>query len=84
MVDDRGGIGLKKYSESRVVVSAKNADRVLSIVIPRECSSCGFGNFYIWSTVLGGRLRVEVRCMRCGKGNGSLDRVIGASSRSYG
>lgn len=84
MVDDRGGIGLKKYSESRVVVSAEKSDHVLSIVIPRECSSCGFGNFYLWGTVVGGRLRMEVRCMRCGKGNDSLDRVIGASSRSCG
>jgi hypothetical protein len=84
MVDVRGGIGLKKYREARVVVSAENADRVLSIVVPRECSSCGFGNFNICGTVVGGRLRVEVRCMRCGKANDSLDRVIGASSRSCG
>ena len=80
MVDVRGGIGLMKYREARVVVSAENVDRVLSIVVPRECSSCRFGNFYIWGTVVGGRFRVEVRCMRCGKANDSLECVIGSSS----
>ena len=82
MVDVRGGIGLKKYREARVVVSAENADCVLSIVVPRECSSCGFGNFNIWGTVVGGRLRVEVRCMRCGKANDSLEHVISARERA--
>jgi len=84
MVGVRGGIWLKKYREARVVVSAENVDRVLSIVVPRECSSCGFGNFYIWGTVVGGRLRVEARCMRCGKENDSLECVIGSPSRSCG
>ena len=71
-----GGNGLKKYRRARMAVSAENSDRALNIAVPLRCSSCGFGNFNIWGTVVGGRLRVEVRCMRCGKVNGSLERTI--------
>ena len=71
-----GGDGLKKSRGARVAVSAEDSDRVLNIAVPLRCSSCGFGNYNIWGTVVGGRFRVEVRCMRCGKANGSLERII--------
>ena len=71
-----GGDGLKKSSGARVAVSAESSDRALNIAVPLRCSSCGFGNFNIWGTVVGERLRVEIRRMRCGRANGSLERTI--------
>ena len=41
--------------------------------IPGKCTSCGLGNFNIWGTVIDDSLRIEVRCMRCGRVNYSLD-----------
>jgi hypothetical protein len=76
MVGVRGGNGVKKYRKVRLAASVENPDRVLNIAVPLRCSSCGFGNYNIWGTVVSGRLRVEVRCMRCGKANGSLERTI--------
>jgi hypothetical protein len=38
----------------------------MNIGIPRECPECEFLNFYIWGTMIGGRLYIEMRCMRCG------------------
>lgn len=75
-----GVLGLKKHRVVRRRVSSENPDRVFNFAVPLRCSSCGFGNYNIWGTVVGGRLRVEVRCMRCGKTNDSLDRVIETSS----
>lgn len=40
--------------------------------IPGKCTSCGLGNFKIWGTVIDDSLRIEVRCMRCGRVNYSL------------
>jgi len=37
-----------------------------NIHIPHECPECRFLNFYIWGTMIGGRLYIETRCMRCG------------------
>ena len=41
--------------------------------IPEKCTSCGLGNFNIWGTVIDDSLRIEVRCMRCGRINYSLN-----------
>jgi hypothetical protein len=71
-----GGNGVKKYRRARLAASVDNPDRVLNIAVPLKCSSCGFSNFNIWGTLTGGRLRVEVRCMKCGKANGSLEHTI--------
>ena len=37
------------------------------IEIPESCYKCGLSNVNIWGTRTNGILRVEVRCMRCGK-----------------
>jgi len=42
--------------------------------IPRKCSGCGFRNFNIWGTTIDDNLRIEVKCMRCGKTAHSLKR----------
>ena len=34
--------------------------------IPLECKKCGLPNFKIWGTTIRGRLKIEVRCIRCG------------------
>jgi len=39
----------------------------LEIEIPESCYKCGFFNLNIHGTRTNGRLRVEVRCMQCGK-----------------
>lgn len=39
----------------------------LDIEIPESCYECGLSNVNIWGTRTNGRLRVEVKCMRCGK-----------------
>lgn len=38
----------------------------MELVLADECE-CGFKNLNIWGTRTNGSLRVEVRCMRCGK-----------------
>lgn len=40
---------------------------MVDIEIPRECSACGFRNFYVWGTKMNGIINIVVRCMRCGK-----------------
>lgn len=39
----------------------------VAIDIPRECPACGFRNFYVWGTRISGRIKIVVKCMRCGK-----------------
>ena len=39
---------------------------ILAIELADKCE-CGFPNLNIWGTRMNGSLRVEVRCMRCGK-----------------
>jgi len=39
----------------------------VELEVPEVCIGCGFRNFNIWGTRQGGRLRVRVSCMRCGK-----------------
>jgi hypothetical protein len=34
--------------------------------LPDRCE-CGFSNLNIWGTRTNGSLKVEIRCMRCGK-----------------
>jgi hypothetical protein len=41
--------------------------------IPGKCSGCGLGNFNIWGTAIDDSLRIEVRCMRCGRVNQMLN-----------
>ena len=40
---------------------------MVDIEIPRECSACGFRNFYVWGTKMNGIINIVVRCMKCGK-----------------
>ena len=37
-----------------------------ALEIPPECEECGLLNFKIWGTRIRGRLKIEVRCIRCG------------------
>ncbi len=41
--------------------------KTVEVEIPGSCQYCGFVNLKIWGTRTDGVLRVEVRCMRCGK-----------------
>ncbi len=38
-----------------------------TLIIPQKCTACGFRNFNIWGTTTDYDLRIEVKCMRCGK-----------------
>jgi hypothetical protein len=70
---------LDKPGEASIAMSFERLGHVLNFGIPPECSSCGLGNYNIWGTLIGRRLRVEVRCMRCGKANSSLESIIGST-----
>ena len=37
-----------------------------ALEIPPECEECGLPNFKIWGTMIRGKLKIEVRCIRCG------------------
>lgn len=38
----------------------------LNVELPGRCD-CGSENLKIWGTRIEGRVRIKVRCMRCGK-----------------
>ncbi len=39
---------------------------IVELELPERCL-CGFSNLNIWGTRTNGRLKIEARCMRCGK-----------------
>jgi len=41
-------------------------DRV-EIKLVKNCDRCYCNNFYIWGTVIKSILRIELRCIKCGK-----------------
>jgi len=55
----------------RIEMEDKNCG--LEIELPEKCE-CGFPNLHIWGTRTNGRLRIEVRCIRCGKLLSKLER----------
>lgn len=38
----------------------------LRLELPEKCG-CGSENLKVWGTRINGRVKVDVRCMRCGK-----------------
>jgi len=38
----------------------------VEVKLPEKCT-CGFENLNIWGTRIKGRLKIEVRCSKCGK-----------------
>jgi len=50
----------------------------VEVDIPGSCGGCGFSNFNIWGTITYGKMRLEVRCMRCGKPQSMLNLNIRA------
>ena len=47
--------------------------KTVELELPERCR-CGFSNLNIWGTRMNGRLRIEVRCMRCGKPLSKVER----------
>jgi hypothetical protein len=39
----------------------------LEIKLVKNCEKCLCNNFYIWGTVIKNELRIELRCVKCGK-----------------
>lgn len=50
-----------------------SSEKKIDIEIPVECTNCKFSNFYVWGTLVNSRLKIEVRCIKCGKKNCDLD-----------
>lgn len=48
----------------------------LKVEFPERCG-CGFENMKIWGVRIEERVRVEVRCMRCGKVLGEIEEQDG-------
>jgi len=46
--------------------SEPQIDNELKVGLPEKCV-CGSENLKIWGTRLNGRVKVELRCIRCGK-----------------
>ena len=43
-----------------------NMGNKVRIELPEKCG-CGSENLKVWGTRINGRVKVDVRCMRCGK-----------------
>ena len=59
--------GIPALNEEHVRESEVMKRRTIEIEIPESCHECGFENLNIRGSRLNGRIKVEVRCMRCGK-----------------
>jgi len=42
---------------------------MINLQIPTSCKKCGFHNFNLWGTITNEKMKIEWRCMRCGKKN---------------
>lgn len=52
----------KGFTNSYII----HSERTIMVDIPEKCV-CGFENLKLFGNRLNGRIRVDVRCMRCGK-----------------
>jgi hypothetical protein len=43
-----------------------SSDKV-QITLVKNCDGCDFTNFYIWGTVINSELKIQLRCIKCGK-----------------
>jgi hypothetical protein len=46
-----------------------NTLNVEPLIIPENCSVCGFPNFNIWGVKQNTKLEIKITCMKCGKTN---------------
>ena len=42
---------------------------MIDLKIPSLCIKCGFYNFKLWGTIINDDMKIEWRCMSCGKKN---------------
>ena len=43
-----------------------SSDKV-QIALVKNCDRCDCTNFYIWGTVINSELKIQLRCIKCGK-----------------
>jgi hypothetical protein len=43
-----------------------SSDKV-QITLVKNCDRCDCNNFYIWGTVIKSELKIQLRCIKCGK-----------------
>ena len=49
-----------------IALESPHTDTPHTLEIPAKCGGCGLPNFNIWGTMIRGKLKIEVRCIRCG------------------
>ncbi|MGQ9679969.1 MAG: hypothetical protein ACUVV4_04300 [Candidatus Bathyarchaeia archaeon] len=58
----------QEYEKEGIYISKKDRERMseFKILIPFECPECRFKLFYVWGTIISGRLYLEAVCKKCG------------------
>ena len=54
-----------------------------ALEIPPEYEECGLPNFNIWGTMIRGKLKIEVRCIRCGSIQSTINTPPARATRLF-
>jgi hypothetical protein len=59
-------MSLEIINDSNYIENTSLSLNRINIELPNNCKNCDLNNFYIWGTIINGKIKTELRCMRCG------------------